>query len=329
MTYDVVITNIGNVEMGILNITGLPSNLTYTISNYTLKDTLCDDTDSTDCKLGSVTTLHITIGYATNGYNSNSVTYNLGMNFDFEQVYTITYSGFSNVSGLPTSILGGDSKAITFTSTTGIPENVTVTGATGSYTSPILTLSNASQNVIVTLANSQVVENPDGTTTTTTTTQNEDGSTTVVAVTTDENNEVVGTVETVTQQDGSYVETTTDASGNESTQTVDAGGDVTGYTISTPSDSNLELGGDTIDTGVIAFDGTSSFTIHIVFYATLSSEKSYDRVVSVIQDDGTSSSHKYSGFNLFYYYRSSGGNSSSSAKYLRTQSFVNKTALTG
>ena len=120
--------------------------------------------------------------------------------------------------------------------------------------------------------------------------------------------------------------------GSVTTVTQNSLGEVTGYTIETPDDSNMILNGSTIDTGLIAFDGASSFTIHIVFYATFSSESSYDRVVSVIQDNGSSSSHSYSGFNLFYYYRSSGGgggSSSSSAKYLRTQTFSGKTALTG
>ena len=58
VSYDVEVTNISNVEMGILTVTGLPENLTYSISNYNLKDTLCDDTNSTQCKLGSTTTLH-------------------------------------------------------------------------------------------------------------------------------------------------------------------------------------------------------------------------------------------------------------------------------
>ena len=435
ITYDVVITNIGTVDMGILDITGLPSNLTYSISNYTLKNTLCADRDSTECNSGSVTTLHITIGYAENGYNSSSTTYNIEMDFDFEQVYTVTYNGFDSVSGLPTQILAGETKSITFTSTTGIPYSVTTTNATGSYSSPTLTLSNTTDNVVisrnysvtyvdftgdtsglsssisysggtieltstaglpvgvtvtgatgtynsstheVTISNItgnititasyssgvEIIENPDGSTTTITTTENQDGSTTVTSVTTNTTGDVTSKIETTTNTDNSSTTTTTnyngdgsststttnydssgsetghttsetDTSGNTSTQevTIVNGNEVvTGYTIETPDDSNLSLNGDTVDTGLIAFDGSSSFEIHISFYATFSSEASYDRVVSVIQDTGTSSSHNYSGFNLFYYYKSSGGgggNSSSSAKYLRVQSFSGKTALTG
>ena len=173
ITYNVTITNFGNAEMGILSISGLPSNLTYSISGYTMKDTLCDDNNSSKCKLGSISTFTITVGYANNGYNSSSTHYQIKLDFDFERVYTISYSGFTNVSGLPTSILGGDSKTITFNSTTSIPNSVTVTGATGNYTSPTLTISSATDNVLVTGISSgsvEVIDNGDGTTTTTTTT---------------------------------------------------------------------------------------------------------------------------------------------------------------
>ena len=77
ITYDIEITNIGNTNMGILSISNLPSNLTYSISNYTLKDKLCDDTNTSQCNLGSVTTLHVTIMYAQNGYNSSNTNYNI------------------------------------------------------------------------------------------------------------------------------------------------------------------------------------------------------------------------------------------------------------
>ncbi len=150
VTYDIPVINVGNVEMGILDITGLPNNLTYSISNYNLKDTLCDDTNTNQCKLGSTTTLQVTIGYAPNGYNSSNITYNVNMDFDFRQVYSLNYVGFSNTSSLPSTILDGETKNITFTNSTGIPADTTVTNASATYSSPTLTLSNASDNVVVT-----------------------------------------------------------------------------------------------------------------------------------------------------------------------------------
>ena len=86
ITYNVTIRNLGNIEMALASISGLPSNLTYTINNYTLKDALCDDADSTYCKLGSTTTLSITIGYVKNGYNSSNTSYSLDLDTIFESV---------------------------------------------------------------------------------------------------------------------------------------------------------------------------------------------------------------------------------------------------
>ena len=108
--------------------------------------------------------------------------------------------------------------------------------------------------------------------------------------------------------------------------TVDANGNVTSFEF-TDLGSGTDVTG--FDTGLVAFDGTSSFNIHIKFTETLSNDTSYDKVLAVIQDNGTSSSHSYSGVTLFYYYKSSGGGSSGNAKYLRTQSFANKSSLQG
>ena len=83
VTYNVRITNIGNVEATISDITGLPSNLEYTLNNYTLKDMLCDDIDNTKCTLGSNSTISITIGYKENGYDSTNTTYSLKVDFAF------------------------------------------------------------------------------------------------------------------------------------------------------------------------------------------------------------------------------------------------------
>ena len=149
ITYDVKVLNLGNVEMGILDISGLPNNLTYSISNYNLEEPLCDDNDSSQCKLGVEKTLHITISYKENGFDENNITYPLDLSFDFKRIYTITYNGFTSTTGLPTVILEDDTKTITFNNTTGIPSNVLVAGATGNYISPTLTISDPSGNVTI------------------------------------------------------------------------------------------------------------------------------------------------------------------------------------
>ena len=150
VTYEVEITNIGNTEMGILNITGLPNNLTYSLTNYNLSDKLCDDRSPSECSLGSTTTFLITIGYVNNGFNSGNINYNINLNFDFKQAFTISYVGFISTANLPTTILSGETKTINFNSTQGIPSTIEVVNASRSYTSPNLTLSNAIGNVTVT-----------------------------------------------------------------------------------------------------------------------------------------------------------------------------------
>ena len=49
--------------MGLLNITGLPSNLKYVIdeSSYKIGEPICDDNDSTQCKLGAVKNIYLKI----------------------------------------------------------------------------------------------------------------------------------------------------------------------------------------------------------------------------------------------------------------------------
>lgn len=66
VTYKVEVTNIGNVETGILSIDNLPSNLDYTLADYTLKEKICD-TDN-QCKLGIKKEFYITIKYKSGGY---------------------------------------------------------------------------------------------------------------------------------------------------------------------------------------------------------------------------------------------------------------------
>ena len=168
ITYNIKITNTGNVMQGIYSIdeiyklydvsngTILNTNSNLEIKNaLVLKEALCDDIDNSKCKLGSNTTLAITIGYKTNGFDNTNKNHAIELDFDFRRVFGITYNGFSSISGLPTQMIYGDNKTVTFTSTTGIPSHVSVSGATGSYTSPTLTLSNVTitavdENIVVT-----------------------------------------------------------------------------------------------------------------------------------------------------------------------------------
>ena len=94
VTFSVQITNLGNVEMGIREIMGLPSNLKYTLTGYNIDAALCDYVDNSICTLGSVSRFQITIGYDDNGYDGINTDYNLDLEFDFyELVYVAKMDG--------------------------------------------------------------------------------------------------------------------------------------------------------------------------------------------------------------------------------------------
>lgn len=106
ITYEIEVTNIGNLEMGILNIEGLPENLEYHLEDYTLKDRICNENN--ECKLGIKKKISITIGYKEALYNENNTTYHLDIKLLFRPFYKITYQNLQNTNNLPTTILKDD-----------------------------------------------------------------------------------------------------------------------------------------------------------------------------------------------------------------------------
>ncbi len=93
VTYMVEITNLSEYEKGVVSITGLPSQLEYTISDYNIGSTLCDDVNITQCTLGISSTFHITIGYKEGEYNSNSTTFPFVLEFEFDTVEYVARIG--------------------------------------------------------------------------------------------------------------------------------------------------------------------------------------------------------------------------------------------
>ena len=162
--YRVEVTNIGNVEMGIFSINGLPNGLKYTISpqNYVLKTSICDDNNSNNCKLGIEKNLYIEISYDQNGYDGINTEFLINLEFEFKRIFSITYTGFSNTSTLPKKVIECDSKTITFDNTSGIPVDVLVDGSTYSYSSPNLILTNVEEDVLVYKRHSVTYELDDG-----------------------------------------------------------------------------------------------------------------------------------------------------------------------
>ena len=83
VTYSIKVTNVGNEEAAISEITGLPNNLSYSINNYSLNAVLCDDLNPNQCTLGTTTTFTITVGYKSGGYDSTKTDYTINMDFSF------------------------------------------------------------------------------------------------------------------------------------------------------------------------------------------------------------------------------------------------------
>ena len=144
ITYKVEIINLGTYENGIFNVTGLPSNLEYSFSGYNEQDKICDDNTPSNCSKLAKTTFYMTIKYKENGYNAGQTTYPLDLNFDFRTIHNITYDGFSGT--YRDYVIDGGSANITFNQGD-IPTGVYVTGATNSYQSPTLSLTNVTSDV--------------------------------------------------------------------------------------------------------------------------------------------------------------------------------------
>lgn len=145
VTYKVSITNLGEPVMGIKSISGIPSGLTYTLTDYTLKNKICDSNDV--CNLGITKDFYITIKYTSSGYDSTNTTRDITLNFTFAKFYNITYGfGVDPNSSAPTTVMEGENAVINYStkhSTYNIKMNgenlqrVSVAPTAGYYATPM------------------------------------------------------------------------------------------------------------------------------------------------------------------------------------------------
>lgn len=113
VTYKVSITNFGNVELGISSITGLPSNLAYTLKDYSIQKKLCNEAG--ECKLGATKEFYITIRYKnSSSFDSSNVAFDIKVDFNFKKFYSVTYgSGAqSKFSSATTEVMEGSSLSL-------------------------------------------------------------------------------------------------------------------------------------------------------------------------------------------------------------------------
>ncbi len=108
--YKIEITNFGNVDMGIFDITGLSSELEIeSIENYTVGQKLCNNDK---CNLGMKKDIYITIGYKNGVKPSSKEDYIVHLDFDFRKIYKVTYVDL--YGNLPNEIIEGGTLTATF-----------------------------------------------------------------------------------------------------------------------------------------------------------------------------------------------------------------------
>lgn len=88
VTYKIKVTNFGNVVSGIYDITGLPSNLTYELKDYTLKNKMCNT--SGNCSTGMEKEFDLVIKYKYGGFDESKSDYAINLDVDFRPIYTLT-----------------------------------------------------------------------------------------------------------------------------------------------------------------------------------------------------------------------------------------------
>ncbi|MGM9879177.1 MAG: hypothetical protein ACI31R_04050 [Bacilli bacterium] len=144
ITYLIEVTNFGNAEVGIFNISGLPSNLEYQLSDYNLKDKICDTNNN--CTLGVKKVFSMTIGYKS--YNGSDTNYNLNLSFDFRQFHSVSYSGIDNASNYTSEVMEGDTLNVTFVDA--IPSYIEISENTEfTYQNGVLIVENVTQDLTI------------------------------------------------------------------------------------------------------------------------------------------------------------------------------------
>ena len=102
--YDVEIHNLGNVPMGIRDVSIDNENLKYEFLDYQLKDKICDEKD---CILGIKKTIKIKVS-AKDGANVTSGENKFILSFNFGRIFNISYYNISESDNFPKEIIEGD-----------------------------------------------------------------------------------------------------------------------------------------------------------------------------------------------------------------------------
>lgn len=150
--YKVPVYNLGNTYMGIKNININNENLQVEILNYNLKDKICD---SQKCLLGAKKDLEVKVSYKDGKYDSTNTQFNIKCEFNFGQIYSVTYENV-NGTNLPAEIISGDTLQISFTKKDSevikiVMNNRFLNDNEYSYIDNILTVPNIEGNISVSI----------------------------------------------------------------------------------------------------------------------------------------------------------------------------------
>ena len=105
ITYYLEITNYGTTDIGIFDITGLPTGVNYSIKDYNLHDKICNEEGKCNSFIKKTYELTLT---TTSSYSGN-----IQLNFDFRTYHKITYTDITN-NNYPTEVIDGGTLKITF-----------------------------------------------------------------------------------------------------------------------------------------------------------------------------------------------------------------------
>ena len=147
ITYEVEVTNLGNVKVAIADITNEESRLAYELKDYTLGDTICDTNNN--CINGIKKKIYVTLKYK-DGVTPTTSSIPFNLKFDFERVYTVTYDGIT-CDGCKTEALGNSpfTVIISMLNPKVIMNERELTSSEYSYVNGVLTINNVDGDIII------------------------------------------------------------------------------------------------------------------------------------------------------------------------------------
>ena len=147
ITYEVEVTNLGNVKVAIADITNEESRLAYELEEYTLGDTICDTNNN--CINGIKKKIYVTLKYK-DGVTPTTSSIPFNLKFDFEQVYTVTYDGIT-CDECKTEALGNSPFTVTISMLNPkvIMNERELTSSEYSYVNGVLTINNVDGDIII------------------------------------------------------------------------------------------------------------------------------------------------------------------------------------